>query len=112
MGFSFLISGDECSINGYAGFFCVYSKWCIPMLDRCDGVKHCPRGEDEQNCDGKLVQQLEIKLNSFLELRAFLEQLQVQRNEMIIVQCGILEHMGLGVSSLLSQVIYLYLLYD
>ena len=35
------------------GFYCEKSGWCIPFRDKCDGVRQCPRGEDEVGCPSK-----------------------------------------------------------
>ena len=46
----------SCDMNGKSdgGFFCAGSSWCIPKADWCDGVRHCPSGEDEKDCPGEM----------------------------------------------------------
>jgi hypothetical protein len=36
-------------------FNCQISKKCIPFYQYCDGITDCIFGEDENNCQGRLL---------------------------------------------------------
>lgn len=53
----FLTSDDNCKISScaYGQYKCMNENYCIAIEYICDGVKQCPRGDDEQFCSNSII---------------------------------------------------------
>lgn len=67
--FFIILQVAKTTVSHACDFWCHDRTTCIAGEQRCDGIKHCEDGEDEEGCIGELIVTISTfflqKINSF-----------------------------------------------